>query len=52
MNNIVVQLDPDTGNVLVTIPADLVQQLGWSQASTIIWMLDEQEGSVKGILAK
>lgn len=49
---ITVQIDPDTGNALVTIPAELVQHLGWSTDSMIRWVLDQDRKTLTAKLVK
>lgn len=43
---IVAQLDPDTGDVLVLIPAQYVRQLGWTAESSLQWILDQDRGTL------
>lgn len=45
-SDIVTELDDKTGRVHVTIPADVVQALGWQQDTSILWIAEPQEGTL------
>lgn len=47
-DNITVQLDPDTDNILITVPKSLVQELGWNIDTTLQWVLDQNNQSLLG----
>lgn len=49
---IVAQLDPDTGDVLVLIPAQYVRQLGWTTDSSLQWILDQDNQTLSCNLVK
>lgn len=43
---IVTQIDPATGNVLITIPAEIVSLLKWTADSRIVYIADPDSGSL------
>ena len=47
-----VQLDPDTGQLLISVPKSLVNELGWTIESAIQWTLDQNQQSLLGKPAK
>ena len=47
-NEITVQLDPDTGNMLITVPNELVCELGWNIETIVQWTLDQNNQSLTG----
>lgn len=40
-----VQEDPESGDVLIEFPDDLLAKVGWQAGDTIKWMVDEATGS-------
>jgi hypothetical protein len=51
-SDITVQLDPDTGQLLISVPKSLVNELGWTIESAIQWTLDQNQQSLLGKPAK
>jgi hypothetical protein len=51
-SDITVQLDPDTGQLLISVPKTLVRELGWTIESAIQWTLDQNQQSLLGQPAK
>jgi hypothetical protein len=51
-SDITVQLDPDTGQLLISVPKSLVNELGWTIESAIQWTLDQNQQSLLGQPAK
>jgi hypothetical protein len=51
-SDITVQLDPDTGQLLISVPKSLVNELGWTIESAIQWTLDQNQQSLSGQPAK
>ena len=49
---IITQIDPDTGTVLITVPRELVEILGWRSNSTILYIADPEEHTILAKLAK
>lgn len=49
---IITQIDPDTGAVLITVPRELVEILGWQSDSTILYIADPTERTILAKLAK
>lgn len=47
-DNITVQLDPDTDNILITVPKSLVQELDWNIETVLQWTLDRNNQSLLG----
>lgn len=45
-SEITVQLDPDTGNMLITVPNQLVRELGWNIETIVQWTLDQNSQSL------
>lgn len=41
-----VQLDPDSGDILITVPETLVKELGWDIKTIIQWTLDQNSQSL------
>lgn len=51
-NQIITQLDPVTGNLLITVPKSLVLELSWTLDSSIVWIIDEDDKTITGKLVK
>ena len=37
--------DPETGDLIITFPADLLESAGWKEGDTLVWNTQE-DGSV------
>jgi len=46
------EMDPTTGAVIITVPAELVRLLGWQSNSTILYIADPDEKTILAKLAK
>jgi len=51
-DQIITEIDSDTGNLVIIIPVALVQKINWNLDSSIVWILDEKEQTVTGKLVK
>ncbi len=49
---ITTQIDPTTGSILITIPAELVKMLGWNGNSSIVYIADTDQSALVAKLAK
>lgn len=43
---ILTQMDPSTGNVLITIPAEIVTLLKWTADTQILYIANPESGSL------
>lgn len=39
------ETDPETGDLIITFPPDLLEQAGWKENDTLIWNMKD-DGSV------
>jgi formylmethanofuran dehydrogenase subunit D len=44
--------DPDTGDLLLPFPPDMLEQLGWSEGDTLTWTVNPGGGIVLSKKAK
>jgi hypothetical protein len=49
---IITQIDPNVGSILITIPPELVKVLGWSSNSSIVYIADPEQSTLIAKLAK
>lgn len=41
---VTVETDPDTGEVILPFPDDMIERLGWKEGTTIYW-IDNKDGT-------
>ena len=39
--------DPETGDLIMPLPVELMESLGWNIGDTLVWDTDEQDKTVK-----
>lgn len=39
---VITQEDPETGDLLLPLPNELLEQMGWKEGDALDWQLDEQ----------
>ena len=49
---IITQIDPSTGSILITIPVELVKVLGWNSNSSIVYIADPEQSTLIAKMAK
>jgi len=45
-DQILTQIDPETGNVLITIPSSIVKLLKWQSDSSLIYIANPDENTL------
>ena len=38
---IIVEEDPETGDLILPFPEDLLEQAGWTEGDTIVWKIQD-----------
>lgn len=39
---VITQEDPETGDILLPLPNELLEKMGWQEGDTLDWSMDEQ----------
>jgi hypothetical protein len=39
---VITQEDPNTGDILLPLPNELLERMGWQEGDTLDWQMDEQ----------
>lgn len=51
-DQIITQIDPESGNVLVTIPAKIVELLKWKSDSSLVYIANPDDSSLLAKLSQ
>lgn len=43
---VTVEEDPDTGDLLLPFPEDMLEELGWQEGDTLSWNIDENNNII------
>ena len=43
----VLEEDLATGELILPLPTDLIEQLGWTEDDTLVWSIDEETNEIR-----
>jgi hypothetical protein len=49
---ITLEEDPETGDVILPFPPEVLEELGWVEGDTLLWNVVEENGSWSATLSK
>jgi len=40
---VTIEKDPDTGELILPIPPELLEELGWKEGDTLVWTINKDD---------